>query len=72
MDVGEVLDTRIRPLPEPDWRPQFSLRSMLVLTFAVAVWLSLCRKVPHIAVFLLGVILAAITTYALRRLKRKV
>lgn len=61
-----------RPLPEPTWRPQFSLRSMLVLTFAVAVWLSLCRMVPHIAVFVLGIILAAGATYALRRLKRQV
>ena len=59
-------------LPEPDWRPQFSLRSILVLTFAVAVWLSACRMVPHIAIFLLGAVLAAVTTYGLIRLKRKV
>jgi len=62
-----------RPLPEPDWRLQFSVRSLLVLTFAVAVWLSICRMVPqHIAVFLLGIILAAGATYSLIRLKRKV
>jgi hypothetical protein len=59
-------------LPEPTWRPQFSLRSILVLTFAVAVWLSFCRIAPHIAVFLLGIILAAGGTYLLVRLKRKV
>ena len=59
-------------LPEPDWQPQFSLRSILVLTFAVAVWLSVCRMVPQVAVFLLGVILAAVTTYSLIRLKKKV
>lgn len=69
--TAESTDTD-RPLPEPTWRPQFSLRSMLVLTFAVAVWLSLCRIVPHIAVFVLGIILAAGSTYALRRLKTKV
>jgi len=61
-----------RPLPEPTWRPQFSLRSILVLTFAVAAWLSLCRMVPHIAVFVLGIILAAGSTYLLVRLKKKV
>ena len=59
-------------LPEPTWRPQFSLRSILVLTFAVAVWLSICRIVPHIAVFLLGIILAAGATHLLVRLKKKV
>jgi hypothetical protein len=45
---------------------------MLVLTFVVAVWLSFCRIVPHIAVFDLGMILAAVTTYLLIHLKRKV
>jgi len=59
-------------LPEPDWKPQFGLRSIFVLTFGFAVWLSICRMVPHIAVFLLGIILAAGATYALVRLKRKV
>ena len=65
-------ETSVCSLPEPDWQPQFSLRSLLVLTFAVAVWLSICRMVPHVAVFLLGIILVAVTTYALIRLKKKV
>jgi hypothetical protein len=35
---------RDHELPEPDWLPQFSLRSILVLSIAFAVWLSLWGK----------------------------
>lgn len=55
-------DTDASDEPSRKRRPQFSLRGLLLVILILAVWLALLRILPHIAIFVLGVTLAAIST----------
>jgi predicted PurR-regulated permease PerM len=55
-------DTDASDEPSRKRRPQFSLRGLLIVILILAVWLALLRILPHVAIFVLGVTLAAIST----------
>ncbi len=55
-------DTDAPDEPSRQPRLQFSLRGLLIVILILAVWLALLRILPHVAIFVLGVTLAAIFT----------
>ncbi|MGI9430173.1 MAG: hypothetical protein ACR2NM_16045, partial [Bythopirellula sp.] len=55
------------PDEQPIGKTQFSLRSLLIITTAVGCWFGVLRIAPHVAILLLGIALAALSTWLLIR-----
>ena len=50
-------------------RMQFSLRALLATTAAIGCWFGLLRIVPHVAILLTGVFVAALSVFLMIRLR---
>jgi hypothetical protein len=53
-----------------DWRPQFTIRTMLVVTFFVAAWCSLTKVWPHVGILVAAIVATTIATYYFFRVRR--